>query len=279
MRTDRKSPAVAVFAGYDAGHHGLPAELLDARAVLLQVDGAAHADLPPASESEAVEQLARQLAAADTETADATAVLDLRRQREAYAVRSAIFSRAVGLAGGQLGQVVADLADVVITEHLAPVVAEVFAQLVQHARTLEALDGADERALIAAPKPVRDAWLAVDLQAARYSAVRACRAHVLRLAGDVPEHDEAGHFAEISNPVDVWPEMVTSKRPLGQLIPPWPTDSTRARLIWYATNDARPWCPTREEQETAWLAVFGERLERARTNQQAAAGWRAAFGA
>lgn len=273
-RIDRQSPALAVFAGYDAGHYRLPQELLAARAALLRINTAARADLPPASEAEAVEELARQLATADTET-DAAPVLDLRRQQESYLLRCAIYTRASGLAAGQLNQTAADLADVVITEHLAPVVAEVFAQVTKHAHTLEALDGADERALISASKPVRDAWLAVDELASTYAAARACRAHVLRLAGDVPEHDEAGLFGEISNPVEVWPEMVTSKRPLGQLVPPWPTDSTRARLLWYAGNGARPWCPTRQQQEAAWLTTFGDRLRQARTNQHNAAAWRA----
>ncbi|MGI8680855.1 MAG: hypothetical protein ACR2JO_01715 [Mycobacteriales bacterium] len=276
---NRKSPALAVFAGYDAGHHGLPAELLDARAVLLRVDGAARADLPPASEAEAVEQLARQLAAADTATADAGPVLDLRRQQEAYAVRSAIYTRAVGLAAGQLNQTVADSVDDIITGYLAPVVAEIAADLAKYAPTIASLNGADERALLSAPRPVAAAWFKVDQLAARYAALQDCRSRVLTIAGDVAEHDLLGLYAELENTQELLPEMLNTARPVSQLIRPWANLSTRERLVYFATNGGRLWLPTRAQQETAWLAVFGERLERARTNQQAAVGWRAAFGA
>ena len=276
MRLDKQSRGpLSIFDAADAGHHDLPKPLYDARARLLAIADHADGDLPPAAETLATEQLARALADG-TSTADAAPVLALRSDHEAYAVRSTLYRRAAELAAGQLHQTAVDHCDIIIGDYLAPAVAETVAELGKLAPALAPLAGADPRTLITAGKPAAAAWLRAEELCARYDAARSTRARILTLAGDQPEHDEYGIFAEIENTADVWPELLSSRLPVAQLrrLAPWPAE-TKERLLWLIQAGGKVWCPTREEQDQAWLNAFGERLAQAQTNQHNANAWRA----
>ncbi len=277
MRIDNKQARgpLAIFDGADKGHHDLPKPLYAARARLLAIADQADGDLPPAAESLAVEQLARALADG-TGTADAAPILALRSSHEEYAARSTLYRRAGELAAGELHQTVTDHCDVVIADFLAPAVAEVVAELAKLAPALALLADGDPRSLITAGKAAGAAWLRCEELCARYDAARSTRAGILALAGDRAERDEFGIFAEVENTADVWPELLSSRLPVAQLrrLAPWPA-ATKERLLWFGQAGGKVWCPTREQQDRAWLLVFGERLEQTRQNQHAAAGWRA----
>ena len=84
---------------------------------------------------------------------------------------------------------------------------------------------------------------------ARYGAVRAARAVLVRLQGG-PVQDGRGHYAELRNLRDLWPTVGTWQ----EKVPPWP-ESPVGRLRWLVTSGAEPWCPTVAEQD----ALFAER--------------------
>jgi len=168
----------------------------------------------------------------------------------AYAARPALaeLARARETAAAELDRelqaAVAARADEIIVDHLRPAQEETLAEA---AAALQATGGVVDPA--SASQAVREASAALERLAARYGAVRAARAVLVRMSGG-PVQDGRGHYAELRNLRDLWVTVGTWQ----ERVPPWPEDPV-GRLRWLVTSGAEPWCPTVAEQD----GLFAER--------------------
>lgn len=271
-----KSPARRLFDGCDAGVYTLPSELLELRAA---VDHLAALPVPSAAEEGALRQtlVESTMAAArrGEDPPDVAAVLEARRDRELAELRRGVVLDAGDRLAGELNTATADRADEIIAEHLRPALERVMADARKQAAAF-APHGQTREALFTAPAKARQSYLEFTEAAGKYTVIRAAR-QVLERLGARPQHDELGLFSEVRNAAQLWPEQFREGRASAAAPPPWHGDSV-TRLAWFVSHDADVWMPTPAQQDAAWYAVLGERLERALHYRQQLAASRASFG-
>lgn len=262
---------VTLFAGSDAGHYPLPAELLEARTKLDAVTAAVEA-LAPVNGEPAAKAAAVRAALADPGATNlAKGILAARQTDVAAREHAAVLHEAADHAAGAV-EAAADGEEIVV-ECLRPALDEVMGRVREQIRTFTP-HGVSEAQLFAAPAKVRSAWLAFGESAQRYTAVSAARAALLDKIGRAPS-DERGLFSLMRNTDDVWPECVATHRPLNQLVQPWDDDPTgRSFLLWAVQVGAAVWLPLPAEQEAQWQRVFGARVAEMTAARRGLGGYR-----
>jgi hypothetical protein len=127
-------------------------------------------------------------------------------------------------------------------------------------------DATAEAVLRSNSEPMRKAWTSLASLSRRYAAIRNA---VACLRQPPPKWDERGEFSEMKNLRDLWPGAGRiGGRSLAPNDPPWVTlgmDPT-GRLLWLVRRGADLWCPTVEQRDKAWWAVYGEGVEQQRRN-------------
>lgn len=269
---------LATFEPHDAGFATMPADLLALRDRLRAVEELAASPAEVEPEHTALDWLGQDLAESaggveqGLEVALGT-LQALRTEREDAELRRGLVDKARAVTASRLVDAVRDRADELITEHLAPAQADAITQ-VRTAAAAFAPFGQNMKHLLTAPKAARDAFISVDEQLARYTALRAARGRLVALSGE-QQLDEWGYFTEIRNTEVIWPEISGQGRP-NPATAPWPTTG-REHLLWLASPEVEPWCPTVAQQNDRWREVFGERLRQAQQNRQQLQGFASVF--
>lgn len=264
MRNDPLTRWAELFNDADDGLFTLPVEITTMRTVVLALDAERDrvADDRPDPVKARADLTCAYLAAAagQQDWPDASAVLEVERAAQAHTVRSTTLDAARVTAAGDLMGAVDDLAEQLITEHLRPAFAAALTDLRAASEVLPEDPSGD--VLLRAPDKVRKAWLNLDDVTSRL--LRA-RRHAERLGRLRPvRQDEAGEFAAMRNLRQVWPLYQPGR------VPPWPSESPRAALLWQVRNGCDLWLPTSAERDAAWLEQHGENVERTRRARQAA---------
>ncbi len=196
------------------------------------------------------------------------AAVELQRaiaEAELHRQQALILAKATELAVDRAVGVVFGAVDDIIEHCLAPALADVFDQARGCAKLL-AGRGVEPAVLLDAqvPQEVRDAYQRLGALADRRSIIWSAYDRINRLAGREPEHDVNGEFIHFETPANLpgwsgsglWPG-------LDRLAPEPPAD----RMLWFVSPEvaaAKPWMPTFEQRDAAWLRVHGEALEQQR---------------
>ncbi len=216
-------------------------------------------------------------AAADRPFPTADAVLAERAAVEEadarHLVRVAALERAEGLAA----DLITDLAETIIVDHLRPALAALVDQVRRHAAALPPTP--TDAAVLRADEKARKAWLAMDEVATRHGTIRGARG-VLSRFGYTPQADTRGQWAEVRNWLELWGSEIGDPANYGKTgmahLPGQPTDGDpRARLVWLVRAGAELWLPTVAEQDAKHEETYGDRLAAMRRGASA----RAAVGA
>jgi hypothetical protein len=250
----------------EAGGYTLPRPLLDA----YQRSIAAAAILAPPSQAFAPQDAADQIVRCLTDGADpdlADLAQRVRHATEAGNDRELahrILAVAAEMTQNTAVNIAADLADVVITDHLRPVFAANLERVAGHGTILGGYP-LDTRALISAPAKVRSAWTAVKACADRHRLLIEARSRVNTAGLRQPQRDTTGMYAAFELPRALFPGLSDQAR-MPQL--PFPADPVDM-MLWLVGDAARakPWLPTVDEQDAAWWAQHGEGVEKRRTGQ------------
>lgn len=273
-----------IFVAHESGLHEMPEALLTARAAVQRIEAAATSLTPPRASAgqdfnHLVDDLVSQAGHEPVDPPEVAGIRDHRHATQDHDLRAQILHTASERARGNLSAAIEAHTDTVIRDYLAPAVITTIAAL-KAAREAYRPHGDTDRDMLSAPKAARDAWVASDRLVLTYTMLRGVRADLIRASGQAALHrnDEGGHFAEITNPEAVWPDLATTTGSYTTLTPPWQHDDPRVRLTRLIDLGGQFWTPTREQQEAQWLRVFGERLEQHQQNRRNLVASRHAFG-
>ncbi len=188
-----------------------------------------------------------------------TAVAQAETDRQTTEKARAVLAAAIEQAGNAATSVASDLTEQVISQHLRPALAELYARVREVSAQLDGY-GLDPHRLITAPAKVRNAYAELPALVARSTAIFTARKHVNFIGHREPQHDASNFYADYQTPLALSPQW----KPPAQ-IPriPAPADPTE-RLPWIvseAAAPAQPWLPTMAEQDAAWWSQFGEAQE------------------
>lgn len=249
----------ALFEPCDAGQWSLPLEVLIARAVHARLLTAINNH--PAAPPDPYEALViAALTCDEPSKLDVTPLLDHQRVTAERDRRLQVLRTALDRSAQDLIDSVRDSAHTIIRDHLAPVLDQLWLEVVKAVKALGDRDPSDTTAMLSAPARVREAYLAMDGLAVRYNRLREAWA---RMPVGEPEYDTRGEHSEFEVGLYcVWPD---GKRwaMAPPATPPWPVgDGGKGRLIWLVKADAKPWLPTPEQRDRAWQAANAEALER-----------------
>lgn len=186
-------------------------------------------------------------------------------EAELHRQQALILAKATELAVDRAVGVVFAAVDDIIEHCLAPALADMFDQA-RGCATLLAGRGVEPAVLLDAqvPQEVRDAFQRLGALADRRSIIWSAYDRINRLAGRQPENDVNGEFLHFEMPAKLpgwagaglWPG-------LDRIAPQAPVE----RMLWFVSDEvaaAKPWMPTFEQRDEAWLRVHGEALEQQR---------------
>jgi len=243
------------------GGYTLPAELTDAYRIYCRVRAIEVPAPNPLYLDTAAARLVSAVAAG--KSADVlklgTAVAQAETDRQATEKARAVLAAAIEQAGNAATSAASDLTETIISKHLRPALAEVYARAREVSAQLDGY-GLDPHRLITAPSKVRNAYAELPTLVARSMAIFTARKHANFIGHREPQHDANGLFADYRRPLALSPQW----KPPAQ-IPriPAPADPAE-RLLWIvseAAAPAQPWLPTMAEQDAAWWNQFGEGVE------------------
>lgn len=250
----------------EAGGWTLPADVLEAHRIFREVTAL---DIEPPAVLDAYTAAARIVdSVAAGEPADLMAAgRDLRHaedERQAHDKAKHILQVAADQAAQQAGNLAADHTEQIITDYLAPALDALHAEARDAAAALKgfALDGPS---MAAAPQKVRGAYVSLTGLVTRRQLIFTARRWANTIGYRIPQHDDAGLFAEFADPIALMPGWKLGMRPSIDA----PEDPTE-RLLWVVSDQvapAKPRLATVAEQDESWQAVFGE----AQRQRQAAA--------
>ncbi len=224
---------------------------------------------PPAPvflEEFAEELVARVAAGKPADVRKPAGVLqDAAAAQETHRQQTLILAKATELAVDRAVGVAIGAVDDIIGKCLAPALADVFDQARGCAKLL-AGRGIEPALLLDAqvPQEVRDAFQRLGALADRRSIIWSAYDRVNRLGGRQPEHDVNGEFRDFEHPAQLPGWSGAGRWPgLDGLAPQAPVE----RMLWFVSDEvaaAKPWMPTFEQRDEAWLRVHGEALEQQR---------------
>lgn len=155
--------------------------------------------------------------------------------------------------------VAADMAEHIITDHLAPAYRQMLDEVREVATALEGC-ATDGDSLLTAPTKVQKAYLRLPELVDRNKAIREARGRINVAANRKPQHDVRDLFALFSKPMALRPGW---KPPAHVPMLDMPTDD-RKFLLWLVSDKAapgEPWLPTVAQQDAAYWEQFGEAQE------------------
>lgn len=260
----------ALFDAAEVGGFTLPEELLAAHRTLLQAKAITVPTPPPVDTDAAAAQLVAALVAGEEPDPIAQAELLEERQRQRALAETAtqVARIAAEQAADAMTHLAADLTERIITDHLRPALAKVWADAREVAANLNGYDITNHRALITAPTKVRNAYAKLPELVARDTAIRTARKKANSAGYREPQHDTQHAFATFAHPEALHPGWSAESTAAMPAIP-FPKDPAE-RLLWIVTPEvaaAEPWLPTVAEQDAAWLAMYGEKA------RQKSPGW------
>jgi hypothetical protein len=267
-----------VLAGASAGHYKIPKELTEMASTIQTLEvarrtAAKEVNAPSSNPNwvenglavEAIERVrsGRTLKNLEHRAAEVAARYD------AVKTRSRVLAGAVQTAEAELRTFINGEADKIISEHLMPALEETLTRASTYAAQLEGIEPTAD-AVIADGDPARvKAFNCLSGLASRYAAVHACRKALTKMRSGKPI-DSADAFGEFAGIGTLYPQGIFTSRPT-----PWPQEPV-PKLLWLVENrsEAKPWVPTRPEQDAA---VQGRQEEAAEREQEMAARQRAAI--
>ncbi len=246
----------SVFRAHDEKHFTLPAAVLEARSTYGRLVSAVSPCEPVdlgRVDTALVEGLLAEAAKDAPVWPDPSDVIKARRASAAAEAWQAAHSMAVEQSEAQLVGAVVGRADQIIRECLAPAVEECLQAARKAAPDFAPVADFDDKQLLAAEAKHRNAALALDRIAARYSALRDVQA---RLTAGL-QNDLDGIYAEVANLQELYgPQWPGRSRSAWSPFPP----SARARMAMLV-RETEPvpavvmW--TAAQRDSAWTAEFG----------------------
>lgn len=257
-----RSIAEKLFPGADDGAYTLPAEISELRAARDRLDAMT---LP---EPSTIDHASR--AAVDDliggGNLDPAPLIATKNRHDEWQASVRVLADARREVHERLDATAHALADIIITNHLRPALADVAAELAQVADKLPA-DVTGQQLLLAA-KPARDAWGQLEALSRRYYHLRGAQ-DVCGTLGSPSQYD-GGQWFELDNLLDLWPGWPHRHNVPGAAIPPWPQNDPTRRLLWLAHNGARYVMLTGNERDQRWHNTYGAENEQRRLMQMAA---------
>jgi hypothetical protein len=247
----------------DVGAFTLPPAVLTAAAVLDKVGAVPMPALPDYSIEQAADDVLADLTAdravdlagyADRLLAGTTAG---QAQQQAQIVMQYAHDHA----RNRLLVTVDDHADRIVVEHLQPALDHLLDEAARHGAVL-AGHSREARDLLTASSKVRTAWLALERLADRYTALRQARRATLIAGNRTVVHDTSAEFAALRAPSgDAFTPGTGAQPPR----PDQPSDPVELLLWLVGPGSAhKPWLPTADQQDQAWLGVYGAYAEQRR---------------
>ncbi len=198
----------------EAGGWTLPADVLEAHRIYRHV---AALNLEPPAALDAYTAAARIVTATTAgEPVDPLAAgRELRHaeeERQAHDQAKRILQLAVDQAATAAGNLAAERTEQIITDYLAPALEDVHAQAREAAAALKGhpLDGPS---MAAAPTKARAAYVSLTALVTRRQLIFTARRWANNVGYRVPQHDDAGLFAEFANPTALMPRWQPGMRP------------------------------------------------------------------
>jgi hypothetical protein len=245
-----------------AGRYTLPAELTQAYETVINTRQIQLTAPPTLEVNEAANRLAATVEAGGTPDLMALGreVHDATAARQAHQHAQQILNTAVEQVAERAALLAIDLNAAIITDHLRPALERVYDEARDAAGNLGGYS-LDPHALLTAPAKVRNAYLRLPELAARRSAIIDARRLVNQIGRHVPQHDQSHLFGTFRNPMFFQPGW----QPPMQIQPlPFPTQPVDV-LLWIISDEvaaAEPWLPTVAQQDQAWLAQFGDAMNK-----------------
>jgi len=243
----------ALLAAADAGAFTLPPGMAEAQARLASMQAVAAAALRAAPDGELrARAVAVQALLGDPAEDVVAGVIAGRQADDEHRLRCDLLAAAVEVAADDLDVFPEDL-----VAHLQDAHSACVARLKSAFATFSPVSTNPDDLWGASPQ-VRGAWTSFTRAAVHFELLRGVWVQVR--VGSPSQVDLENLFSEIVNVGHVWPERVQGLRPFSTMVPPWPPRSDGlAWLLWAFGAGAVLHLPTVEQQDSAWLVVFGER--------------------
>lgn len=197
--------------------------------------------------ADAVERAIAAASKGKSELPSVKSIEDAKAKDEATEARRLVLLLARERAEARLVAAVFGRADEIISTSLRNAHAEVIERATKCNERLEDYPELepDPLVIMAAPEPVRKAWLEMQELAKRYVAIRSARLVWTTASSMDGSADDGGH-AEFKQAARIWPNWRPSSGDQ-----PWPTGSAAAKLRWIVLNaeQVAPWLPTPSEQD------------------------------
>lgn len=246
----------------DQGELGLPEEVVTARAAVARLS-AAVAGLPVLEPAHVAEGAAVRAAVGspDPGAVDLTGIVEHERQTADLAHRKRILNRALEVAEAELAAVLEDSTDRIIEEFIRPAGERLWTSIVRAVGALDGIAVITTDAMLRAEDKARRAFLELDSLSGQYGRLR--QAWSPLPAGQDVEHDTSSDHGEFEAGLCtiIGPGWRGSPMAQSRPKPPWP-DDPRDRLVWMVRAGHRPWFPTPDQRDAAWLTAHREEHER-----------------
>lgn len=240
-------PCPQLYAGYDAGHYTLPADVIKARDTYRGV-AAVPWPQPPRNAWETVQDVAAATVDAihnGSKLPDVDLIEQARQAERRYQDALDMLGGCLDLAAQRARATLRDQALAVITEHLRPAHDETWQAFKDAHRVLNEYGEHEHRRLLSAPSKVRKAADTCDLMAERYDAIQRARGDLWTSLNIRCPEDPRGKYTAIRNFHALHPSRLASTRTA------WHDLGTRRFLMWMADHEGQLWMPTPDEQAEA----------------------------
>jgi hypothetical protein len=243
-----------LFAGHDAGHFGLPPELLARREAEGRVNDAFRelsarfgANDPAAARSRAVADLIEAAGKGDLPAGYGAGFLEAQDETRRLSAEQSVLTEARAELAERTPWLAARLSEDILADHLRPAMVAVLDRVRSGATIAARVPWDDQRSLVMADKKVREYHELVAAAQQGYFAIRNAQRLLMTLSG-APSTEAYHTFGELRNMPAIWPTRDSGVESIRGRAP-WPEGI--ARMVWLVTSAAEPWLPRAAEVEEA----------------------------